>query len=131
MTEWKWLTREAIEIIHEEQIREHGGLAGIKDENALEASLARPQHKAAYGEPDVSDLAAAYLYAIARNHPFSDGNKRTGYLAAYAFLRIHGQEVTADNGTIYGFVMGVAAGEIDEAGAAAFFRDHIETIEKR
>ena len=126
MTSWKWLTREAVEIIHDEQLREHGGLAGIKDENSLEAALARPQNKAAYGEPSVFDLAAAYLFGIARNHPFSDGNKRTAYLAAYTFLRIHRLEVCANDGQVIDFVLGVAAGEIDEEGAAAFFRDHTE-----
>lgn len=124
MTDWRWLTREAIEIVHEEQLREHGGLAGIKDENSLEAALARPQNKAAYGTPDVFELAAAYLFGIVRNHPFSDGNKRTGYLAAFAFLLIHGWEVTANDAQIVELVLMVAAGEIDEDGAAAFFRDY-------
>jgi len=124
VTDWRWLTREAIEIVHDEQLREHGGLAGIKDENSLEAALARPQNKAAYGTPDVFELAAAYLFGIARNHPFSDGNKRTGYLAAFAFLLIHGWEVTANDAQIVELVLMVAAGEIDEDGAAAFFRDY-------
>ena len=78
----RWLTREALEAIHTDQLTEHGGSAGIKDENAIEASLARPLNKVAYGEPDLHDLAAAYLYGIVRNHGFSDGNKRTGFLAA-------------------------------------------------
>lgn len=122
MTDWKWLTREAIEIIHAEQLVEHGGLSGIKDENALEEALARPQHKAAYGSPTVFELAAAYVFGIARNHP--DGNKRTAFLAAYSFLFIHGWEMTANDAQAVEFTLGVAAGEIDEDGAAAFFRDH-------
>ncbi len=123
MTEISWLTREAIDIFHEEQLREHGGLAGIKDENALEAALARPLNKAAYGQPDLFELAAAYLYGIARNHPFADGNKRTAFVAAYTFLRLHGYRVEATQGEIVEFVLSVAAGDIDEAGAAMFFRD--------
>ena len=83
MTNINWLSREAIEIMHEEQLREHGGLGGPKDENALEAAIARPLNKVAYGTPDLFELAAAYLYGIVRNHPFSDGNKRTGFLAAF------------------------------------------------
>lgn len=129
MNEWRWLSREAIEIIHDEQLREHGGLSGIKDENALEAALARPLHKHAYGEPNVFDLAAAYLFGITRNHPFSDGNKRTGWLAAYTFLRLHGYQINATNGDAILFVLTVAAGEIDEIGVAAFLRDHTIKLE--
>ena len=128
MTEWKWLTKAAIEIIHHEQLREHGGLIGIKDENALEAAIARPQHKAAYENPDVYELAAAYLFGIARNHPFSDGNKRTAFLAAYTFLAIHSQRLTANQGEVIEFVLEVAAGQVNESGIAKFLRDHTEAL---
>ena len=124
MSNFKWLSRQAIELIHAEQIAEHGGLLGLKDENALESSLARPIHKHIYGETDVFVLAAAYLYGIVRNHPFSDGNKRIGFLAAYVFLLIHGQSFEADQGTVIVFVLGVAASEIAEDGVAEFLRDH-------
>jgi death-on-curing protein len=123
MIEYKWLSREAIEIMHEEQLAEHGGLPGLKDENALEAALARPLNKAADGENDVFALAAAYLYGLVRNHPFSDGNKRTGYLAAFTFLYINGYLIEAGDGMIVAFVVGAAAGEIDESGATRFFKD--------
>jgi death on curing protein len=126
MTEWVWLSREAVEIFHAEQLQEHGGLPGLKDENSLEAALARPQQKANYGEPDVFELAAAYLFGIARNHPFSDGNKRTAFVASYAFLRLNGFVVEATQADVIAFVLSVAAGEIIEDGAAAFFRDHCE-----
>jgi len=118
------LSRRAVEAMHAEQLRRHGGAQGIRDENALESALARAENKAAYGEPSIHELAAAYIFGIARNHAFVDGNKRTAIVAAGAFLIINGYELTADDGTLYTFVMGVAAGEIDEAGAAAFFRDH-------
>lgn len=123
---FKWLSREAIEIIHREQLESHGGLPGLKDENALEAALARPLNKAAYGEEDLFVLAAAYLYGIARNHPFSDGNKRTAFLAAYAFLLINGTEIIAEQSTVIAFVLSVAAGEIEEDGIVAFLKDHTE-----
>jgi death on curing protein len=123
MSEYRWLTREAIEIIHHEQLIEHGGLAGIKDENALESALARPINKAAYGEDDIFALAAAYLYGFVKNHPFSDGNKRTGYLAAFTFLYINGYLIEADQMDTIEFVLEVAAGEIDEDGATRFLRD--------
>jgi death on curing protein len=130
MNEWTWLSREALDIFHAEQLSEHGGLSGIKDENALEAALARPIHKATYGEPTVFELAAAYLFAIAKNHPYSDGNKRTAFLAAYAFLRIHGWMVETTQAQIIEFVLAVASGEIDETGAAMFFKDFCVAVDE-
>ncbi|RWG81709.1 type II toxin-antitoxin system death-on-curing family toxin [Mesorhizobium sp.] len=124
-----FLSRRAVEAMHAEQLRRHGGAQGLRDENALESALARAENKANYGDPAIGDLAAAYIFGIARNQAFVDGNKRTAMVAAGAFLFINGYGLTADNGTIYEFVMGVAAGEIDEAGAAAFFRDHAVKIE--
>ena len=121
---WQFLSRRAVEAMHAEQLRRHAGAQGLRDENALESALARAENKANYGDPTSADLAAAYIFGIARNHAFVDGNKRTAMVAAGAFLFINGYGLTADNGTVYEFVMGVAAGEIDEAGAAAFFRDH-------
>lgn len=124
MSQFKWLSRAAVEIMHQEQILEHGGLSGLKDENALEAALARPLNKAAYGEDNVFAIAAAYLYGLTRNHPFSDGNKRTGFLAAYTFLYINGYLIEAEQADVIAFVLGVAAGEIDEEGATRFLKDH-------
>ncbi|WP_315919422.1 type II toxin-antitoxin system death-on-curing family toxin [Mesorhizobium sp. SP-1A] len=126
---WQFLIRRAVEAMHAEQLRRHGGAHGLRDENALESALARAENKAAYGEPTIHELAAAYVFGIARNHAFVDGNKRTAIVAAGAFLLINGHTLTADNGTVYEFVMGVAAGEIDEEGAAAFFRDHTAPVE--
>ncbi|MDX8512343.1 type II toxin-antitoxin system death-on-curing family toxin [Mesorhizobium captivum] len=125
---WQFLSRRAVEAMHAEQLRRHGGAQGLRDENALESALARAENKANYGDPSIEDLAA-YIFGIARNHAFVDGNKRTAMVAAGAFLFINGYDLTADNGTIYEFVMGVAAGEIDEAGAAAFFHDHTVKLE--
>ncbi len=123
MSDFKWLSRAAVDAMHHEQLAEHGGLPGLKDENALEAALARPLNKAAYGESDIFVLAAAYLYGIVRNHPFSDGNKRTGFLAAFTFLVINGFLLEAEQADVIAFVLAVAAGEIDEEGATRFFRD--------
>ena len=130
MSNWCWLTREAIDIFHAEHLAEHGGLHGLKDGNALEAALARPVNKALSENPDVFDLAAAYLFGIVRNHPFSDGNMRTAFVAAYVFLRLHGYRAEATQGEIIAFVLAVAAGEIDETGAAMFFRDYCVTVER-
>lgn len=131
MSRFKWLSRDAIEIIHREQIAEHGGLTGLRNENALEAALARPQHKYAYAEEDVIVLAAAYLYGIARSHPFTDGNKRTAFLATFAFLIINGYLIETDQATVVAFVLTVAAGEIDEEGCAQFLRDHTVSYPKK
>jgi len=126
---WQFLSRRAVEAMHAEQLRRHGGAQGLRDENALESAPARAENKANYGNPSIENLAAAYIFGIARNHAFIDGNKRTAMVASGAFLIVNGYGLTADNGTIYEFVMGVAAGDIDETGAAAFFRDHTVKLE--
>ncbi len=124
-----FLDRQAVDILHDEQLEEHGGRAGLKDENALEAALARPLNKPAYGSPDLFTLAATYLYGIVRNHPYGDGNKRTGFLAAFTFLYVNGYLIEADQGTVIEFVLSVAAGEIDEEGATLFLADHCVPLE--
>ncbi|MCO5162806.1 MAG: type II toxin-antitoxin system death-on-curing family toxin [Mesorhizobium sp.] len=121
-------TRQVVEALHAEQLRRHGGAQGLRDENALESALHRAENKAAYGAPDVFELAAAYAFALARSHAFVDGNKRTAIVTAMLFLALNGYRMTADNGRVYLFTMALAASEIDEAGAAAFFRDHAESI---
>ena len=125
---YRFLTRQAVDAMHQEQLRRHGGAAGIRDENALESALARPANKAIYGQPDIHELAAAYLFGIARNHPFVDGNKRAAVVAAGAFLIFNGFEIVVNQGTLYEFVMAVASGEIDEDGAAMFLRDHVQPV---
>ncbi|MBB2680518.1 UNVERIFIED_ORG: death-on-curing protein [Rhizobium esperanzae] len=85
--------------------------------------MAPPLNKAAYGETDIFVLAAAYLYGIVRNHPFGDGNKRTGYLATFTFLYLNRYIIEADNAQVIALVLDVAAGEIEEEGAARFLRD--------
>ncbi len=120
-------SREFVEALHAEQLRLHGGAYGIRDVGMLESALARPLQKETYGEPDVFELAAAYLFGIAKNHPFVDGNKRTALAAADLFLVFNGWSLEADPDDLTQFVLMVAAGEIDEAGAAAFFRDHAES----
>ncbi|WP_420959865.1 type II toxin-antitoxin system death-on-curing family toxin [Brucella sp. IR073] len=116
-------SREFIEAMHNEQLRLHGGAAGLRDEGALESVLGRPCKKHGYGAPDLYELAAAYLYGIVKNHSFVDGNKRTGFAAADLFLHFNGLSLEATNEDVIHLVTMVAAGEIDEDGAAAFFRD--------
>ena len=122
MTEFHSL--DFILAMHAEQLRLHGGAAGVRDEGMLESALHRPLQKQAYGDPDLCELAAAYLFGIAKNHPFVDGNKRTALAAADTFLYFNGLELVAEDEDLIQFVLMVAAGEIDEDGASAFFRDH-------
>lgn len=89
MNEPLWISEEIVLAIHQDQIRQHGGSLGVRDENLLAASLARPRHLFAYGQPDLFDLAAAYGYGLAKNHPFIDGNKRTAFMAMYVFLGLN------------------------------------------
>ena len=90
MSEPFWISEEIATTIHADQIAQHGGSPGIRDENLLSASLARPRHLFVYGEPTLFDLAAAYGYGLAKNHPFIDGNKRTAFMVMYTFLGLNG-----------------------------------------
>ena len=111
---WRWLLDEVVIAIHDEQIAVHGGSLGIRDSGLLSSALARPKHKANYGDPSVFDLAAAYAYGIIRNHPFVDGNKRTGFLVAYVFLHINGWELRSKEVEAVNAVLDLAAGEMGE-----------------
>ncbi|MGZ8962031.1 MAG: type II toxin-antitoxin system death-on-curing family toxin [Methylophilaceae bacterium] len=121
---WVWVTLNVILAIHEEQLDEHGGLVGVRDQGLLESALARPEHLAAYGEPDAAELAAAYGYGISRNHPFLDGNKRTAFVAALLFLRLNGYNLVATDMEKVLKMLDVAAGEISEEAFAEWIRQH-------
>ena len=123
---WIWLEAAVLRAVHEEQLAEHGGAAGIRDEGLFESALARPQHLAAYGEPDLCDLAAAYGFGLARNHPFIDGNKRTAFVAVELFLLVNGQELMASDESCVLTMLAVAAGQMDEAAFAAWLSEHVQ-----
>lgn len=118
----EWIAYETVLIFHEAQISEHGGAAGLRDEGGLRSALARPENLAAYGEPDLFDLAAAYARGITQNHPFVDGNKRTAFVVAVAFLDLNGQELTAPEAEAAVVFLRLAAGEFSEAELAEWFR---------
>ena len=111
-----WISRALVLAIHDEQLAEHGGLMGIRDEGLLDSALARPLNRAGYGEPDIAELAALYAIAIARNHPFVDGNKRVGYVAMETFLVLNGCVFTVGDAEAVVMMLAMAAGEeTDEA----------------
>jgi len=114
---------------HHEQLAEHGGLDGVRDLALLESAMARPQQLAAYGEPDIADLAAAYAFGIARNHPFADGNKRTAAVISETFLVLNGYDMpnTSDAEVAAAFIA-LAAGEVPEDELADWFRQRVVAV---
>ncbi len=126
MSEWVWIRSEIIYAIHAEQLAEHGGLPGLRDEGGLESAMSRPLNLAHYGDPDVFELAAAYAYGIARNHPFADGNKRTAFVTAVLFLELNGYRLTATKEDRVLTFLSLAAGEVAEEELADWIRSNSE-----
>lgn len=108
--------------VHDEQLAEHGGAVGLRDEGLFDSALARPLHLDAYGQPDVADLAAAYGVGLAKNHAFIDGNKRTAFVAVELFLVLNGYQLIASDTDCVLTMLAVAAGDLDEAAFAAWIR---------
>ena len=100
--------------IHDEQLAEHGGQAGVRDHGLLESALARPRNELAYGETSLARLAASYAFSLSRNHPFLDGNKRTSLVVAELFLLLNGLELTASDGECVTTFLNLAAGDLTE-----------------
>lgn len=121
---WVWINRSALELLHGESLREHGGAAGLRDEGLLESALVRPLNLALYGEPDVFELAASYGVGLAKNHPFVDGNKRAAFLSIGLFLFLNGWRLTASQADATLTMLGVAAGTLDENLLAQWLREH-------
>ena len=121
----RWLSRVVVDAIHHDQLREHGGLPGIRDENVLESALARPQQKWHYAEEtDLAALAAAYGFGIVKSHPYRDGNKRIGLLAIATFLGINGYDLQATDADVVTQVVALANNRISEAELADWIRTH-------
>lgn len=119
---WRWVDKRLLLVLHDESLAMHGGLSGIRDEGLLDSALARPEHLAVYGEPDIAALAASYGVGLAKNHPFVDGNKRVAFLAVGLFLMINGRKLTASQVDATLTVLAVAAGEMEEAVFAEWIR---------
>jgi death on curing protein len=120
----EWLTLEIVLAIHDEQLTIHGGSAGLRDQGLLESALARPENKWNYERVELPELAAAYGFGIARNHPFVDGNKRTSLLAIYTFLGINGIDFVVPEVDAAAMILSLAAGEVSEESLARWIRDN-------
>jgi len=125
MPEWKWLREDVILAVHDEQLAEHGGPSGVRDIGLLQSALGRPRNAAVYGEPDVCDLAAAYAFGIAPNHPFVDGNKRTAAIAGLLFLAQNGASFTIGEAELVVMIQSLAAGELAEEDVARWLRERL------
>jgi death on curing protein len=125
---WRWITREVILAVHDELLAEHGGAAGLRDTGLLDSALARPMARAAYAEATVFDLAAAYAFGLARNHPFIDGNKRVAFLAAALFLADHGFDIAASEEETLLAMLSLAEGSIGETEFALWCENNAKPI---
>jgi death-on-curing protein len=122
MKEPYWLTREACLALHEMMLSQYGGSEGLRDENMLESALAKPRQLFAYGKPTMSDLAASYIFGLVKNHPFIDGNKRTGFMLGAGFLERNGYEFHASEAEAVVRTLALAAGEMSESEFAAWLK---------
>jgi len=130
MAEPIWVLDEVVLAIHKRQLAEHGGAVGIRDAGLLESALARPKNLFAYAENEVmfSQLAAAYAFGIARNHPFVDGNKRTAFVVAMLFLRLNGYTLAASQEEKHRTFLALAEGRLDEAALATWLEAHCQVL---
>src|SRR5208282_1217534 len=125
---YEWLETEAIIILHDEQLAEHGGSEGLRDRGLLESAVARARNLAAYEKsPDIAVLAAAYAYGIARTHPFVDGNKRAAWLSAATFLELNGFQIEVGQAEVVVVMEDLAKGELTEQDFAAWLREQLAT----
>ena len=119
-----WLSLPVALAIHDEQLVAHGGSGGVRDIALLEFALGRPLNKWNYENAELPELAAAYAYGIAHNHPFVDGNKRTSLLALYTFLGINGVDFIVPEADAAAMILALAAGEVSEGSLARWIRDN-------
>lgn len=131
MTRWRWLEAADLIAMHREVIAQFGGRPGLRDQALLESAAARPKHLAAYGPGSAFDLAAAYAFGLARNHPFIDGNKRIALIASFTFLALNGWEVEAEETATVLVFVDLAAGEIDEKQLARWLEANSRRVASR
>ncbi len=128
-----WLDQALVLAIHDRQLAEHGGSAGVRDDGLLESALARPRQLHAYGDPapDLADLAASLACGLARNHPFVDGNKRTAAVACETFLELNGATLEAEDLELYPLFLALAEGKLGEQDFAAWLRGRLRARARR
>jgi death-on-curing protein len=120
-----WLKREILDEIHQDQLKQHGGLSGVRDENALESALARAKNRWSYQSGgDIFDLAAAYGFGLATSHPYSDGNKRIAFLAMYVFLGLNDFDLEVSQVQVVEVILQLASGSLDESELGSWLRQH-------
>lgn len=125
MNEPTWLKREILDEVHADQLKQHGGLPGLRDENALESALARPKNRWSYqSDGDLFDLAAAYGFGLATSHPYTDGNKRIAFLAMYLFLGLNDFELEATQAQVVDVMLELAGGSLEETALGEWLRTH-------
>ena len=124
MTEPVWFSADLVKAFHERQLKIFGGPPGIRDEGALDSALGRPFKRWSYERAELPELAAAYAFGIARNHPFVDGNKRAALIALITFLGLNGIDFVADEAEAATIILALAAGEVDETGLTRWIRDN-------
>ncbi len=122
----EWISRQDALAIHAEQLAEHGGLTGVRDDGALSSALARPENLYTYGNPDLAALGAAYAFGLARNHPFTDGNKRTSFVV---FLALNGAALSVDDDGNIQTWLALAEGSLDEAALADWLRARMRQVD--
>ena len=124
-----WLEKALVLVMHDRQLAEHGGSAGVRDETLLESALACPSQLFAYGDPapDLAELAASLAFGLARNHPFVDGNKRTAAAACETFLELNQTTLEAGDLELYPLYLGLAEGKLSEKDFAACLRAHTQS----
>ncbi len=117
-----WVLRETVLTLHEQSLAEFGGEAGIRDEGLLDSALGKPENLFAYGKPTIFDLAASYAFGLVKNHPFIDGNKRTGFVVAVTFLECNGWRLEASEVDATVRTLALAAGEMSESAYAEWLK---------
>ncbi|MBA3891785.1 MAG: type II toxin-antitoxin system death-on-curing family toxin [Gemmatimonadaceae bacterium] len=129
MKEPRWLSRRAVELMHQQQLDEHGGSFGVRDEGTLESALARARNRFLYeADADLATLAACHAFALATSHPFTDGNTRTAFVTAAVFLRLNGYELLHPEPSVFATFLQLAAGELTEDELAAWFREGMRPL---
>lgn len=125
MKQWRWVQREALLRLHGMSLVQFGGLAGLRDEGLLDSALSRPEQLANYATPDMAEIAAAYAFGLAKNHPFVDGNKRSAFLALGLSLRLNGYRLTASQPEATQTILRLAAGDLSEEALATWVRSQM------